>query len=163
MGGEENAFDSTCADDAPPVSHVQLDGLPPHVRAVAVRVKASRASSAIADLRWRYDLGSAAHVLRYALAAENKPDAVAILARTLSMSPATMRRYARVAEAISEAEFSEYVDLVDRSQMPLWWCHLEELAKCRNKDVRRRCARDVVTDALSVLELAARIRAGAKT
>jgi hypothetical protein len=114
-------------------------------------------------LRWRYDLGSAAHILRCAPATEYGPDAVGILARTLNMNPATMRRYARVAQVISHAEFSEYMDLVDQSGMPLSWCHLEELAKCRNKNLRRRCARGVVTDALSVLELAARIRTSAKT
>jgi hypothetical protein len=133
------------------------------MRAVAAHLKARRAASAVADLRWRYELGSAAQVVRYAPATEYSPGAIAILARTLNMNPATMRRYARVAAVISQAEFSEYADMVDRSGMPLSWCHLEELAKCRNKELRRQCARDVIANALSVLELAARIRTAAKT
>jgi hypothetical protein len=121
-------------------------------------------------LHWRYDLGSAAHSLRYARATEYGadrateygPDGVGILASTLDMNPATIRRYARVAETISQAEFAEYLDLADQSGMPLSWCHLEELAKCRNKTLRRQCARDVVAGHLSVLELAVLVRTGAK-
>jgi hypothetical protein len=130
--------------------------------AVAAHLKARRAASALADLHWRYDLGSAAHSLRYARATEYGPDGVEILASALNMNPATIRRYARVAETISQAEFSEHMELADQSGMPLSWCHLEELAKCRNKTLRRQCAKDAVASELSVSELALRVRAVTK-
>jgi len=163
MRGEDDTGDATRSADAHLSSPDGLQGLLPHPSAVAAHLKECRAASALADLRWRYELGSAAHGLRYARETEYGADGVGILASALNMSPATIRRYARVAETISQAEFSEYVDLAGQSGMPLSWCHLEELAKCRNKTLRRQCARDVVSSELSVLDLATRVRKATKT
>jgi hypothetical protein len=121
-----------------------------------------RAAIAARDLIWRYDVGVLAHKLRYDVSDDWRPRPLLKLSSMLDIHPDTLRYYARVAEVIAPTEFAAYVGLRNRHGMGLTWSHLEELAKCRSPEVRRRCAQQASSEELSVRELAKRIRSATK-
>jgi hypothetical protein len=149
---------------APVVSETQ-DGI---ARAIPVAARViqqfaeRRAAIAARDLLWRYDVGVLAHKLRYDISVDWRPQPLVKLSSLLDIHPDTLRYYARVAEVIAPKEFAAYAALRNRHGTGLTWSHLEELAKCRSPEARRRCAQQVCSEELSVRELAKRIRTGTK-
>jgi hypothetical protein len=132
--------------------------IPPRVQAVALHLRLRIVESAIGDIRARYDLGTLVHELRYRFGTMPVKE----LARLQNMAPATLRRLARVTETICSTEFDEYLALRNVCGQPLTWSHIEELAESRSVEVRRRCARQVLSEGLSIAALRALLRAVAK-
>jgi hypothetical protein len=116
----------------------------------------------VEDLRARYDLGRLVHQLRFHSDDDATMGTLAGLARAYHLTPGTLRRLARVTEMIGSEEFGEYLMLRSPYGLPLTWSHIEELAESRRRDLRRRCAAEVLSDALSVADLRARVRAAAR-
>jgi hypothetical protein len=70
----------------------------------------------------------------------------------------SLRRYARVSEAIRSSEFEELLALRNRYGLPLTWSHVEELAEVRTSNLRKQFAEWAISEALSVRDLATRVR-----
>lgn len=155
MSTAKNAPNSSRSDE-PPSSRPGRGRMPPQVWAVAAHIILRMGEAAVEDMRARYELGRLAHELRYHPCDQG---ILVELARAHHLKPGTLRRYARVTEMISSEEFDEYLTLRSPYGLPLTWSQIEELAESRSRDVRRRCAAEVLSEALSISELRARVRA----
>lgn len=124
--------------------------VPAHVLAVVTHVAMRMRGAKDEDKHCRYDLGTVAHCLR--VGPEFPSRTLSALAHKAGVKVATLRRLARVAEAIPWAEFETYITL------SLTWSHIEELAEVHDASQRRLYAREAERRGLSVAQLRKLIR-----
>jgi hypothetical protein len=157
---DEHSPDSTRqTEEPPPSSRSGRRLLPSRVWATAAHVAERLTTAAVDDIWARYDLGRIVHQIRYDSSGDLTARTLANLARALGMHPSALRRYARVTERIAPSELAELLELRDPHGRPLSWSHFEKLAEAPAADMRRRCAKEVIAATLSVLQVAARLRA----
>lgn len=134
-----------CDEEGPRTPEV-----PAHVLAVVAHIAMRMRGAKEEDKYCRYDLGTVAHCLR--AGPEFSSTTLRELARKSGLNVATLRRLARVAEAVPWPEFEDYVGL------SLSWSHIEELAEVHDPSQRRSYAREAERRGLSVGQLRQLIR-----
>jgi hypothetical protein len=125
------------------------------------QVVARMGNAAVEEMRARYSLGQLVHGLRYNPSRSGTlPNLVRFAAaREFRLGAATLRRLARVSEAIGPMEFDRLMQLRCVDGLPLTWSHVEELAEVRSAEQRRRYAEFAVSRMLPVRALRSCIRA----
>jgi hypothetical protein len=136
--------------------------LPPRILERGTHAMQHLVAAVIEDVQARYELGQLSHQIRYDSSGELSCRTLELLARTVHVHVSSLRRYARVTEAIGPDQFTELVTLRNRNGWPLTWSHIELLAEIRDARLRRRHVEETLSSALSVRDLARRVRTGRK-
>jgi hypothetical protein len=132
--------------------------LPAWIKADATKVIRMLEDAAIEDMKARYALGQLVHQIRYHSSVAHTAPVLTNLARVVHVHVTALRRYARVTEVIGPRNFAEFISLRTREGKPLTWSHIELLAEVRGETGRQDCAAEILSENLSVRELAIRVR-----
>ncbi|WP_170229371.1 DUF1016 N-terminal domain-containing protein [Polyangium fumosum] len=136
----------------------QAEEMAPELRERCDKVRKALAKAGPQDTRARYQLGE---LVKDAMTDEEKygKKAVAQIAVSLGYDEKTLYRYAQVAKAWSLDELNELLKRSSKTDIPIGFSHLLEIAGIDDKRKRKKYVNQVLKEGLSVRELKVRITA----